>query len=110
ILRIDNTAMIEALRKRLEEISKGEVTNFKSEIATAVINNAGEEKPTAALPPAQFGTLRPLQAEAAAKAVSNEIFYLWGPPGTGKTVTLSKVTDLLFSAGKRTLICSNTNQ
>jgi hypothetical protein len=110
ILRIDNTAMIEALRKRLEEISKGEVTNFKSEIATAVINNAGEEKHAAALRPAQFGTLRPLQAEAAAKAVSNEIFYLWGPPGTGKTFTLSRVSDLLFAAGKRTLICSNTNQ
>src|SRR2546423_2952128 len=29
ILRIDNTAMIEALRKRLEEISKWEATNFK---------------------------------------------------------------------------------
>jgi predicted nucleic acid-binding Zn-ribbon protein len=110
LLRIDNTAMIEALRKRLEEISKGEVTNFKSEIASAVINNDGEEKPAAALEPAQLHNLRPLQAEAASKALSNEVFYLWGPPGTGKTFTLSRISDLLFAAGKRTLICSNTNQ
>jgi hypothetical protein len=110
LLRIDNTAMIEALKKRLEEISKGEVTGFKSEMASAVINNSGEEKPAAALETAQSGNLRPLQTEATAKALSNDVFYLWGPPGTGKTFTLSKITDLLFAAGKRTLICSNTNQ
>lgn len=110
LLRIDNTAMIEALRKRLEEISKGEVTNFKSEMAAAVIINDGEEKPAAVLEPTQVHNLRPLQAEAAAKALSNEVSYLWGPPGTGKTFTLSRISDLLFAAGKRTLICSNTNQ
>jgi hypothetical protein len=47
---------------------------------------------------------------SASKALSNEIFYLWGPPGTGKTFTLSSVSGLLFDAGKKTLICSNTNQ
>lgn len=41
VLRIDNTAMIEALRKRLEEIAKSEVTNFNSDIASAVIKNTG---------------------------------------------------------------------
>ena len=41
VLRIDNTAMIDALRKRLEEIAKGEVTNFNSDIASAVIKNTG---------------------------------------------------------------------
>jgi hypothetical protein len=110
LLRIDNTAMIEALRKRLEEISKGEVTNFNSEMASAVISNNGEEKPAVGLEPAQLHNLRPLQAEAAAKALSNEVSYLWGPPGTGKTFTLSRISDLLFASGKRALICSNTNQ
>jgi ssDNA-binding Zn-finger/Zn-ribbon topoisomerase 1/predicted nucleic acid-binding Zn-ribbon protein len=102
--------MIEALRKRLEEISRGEVTNFNGNMASAVINNTGDEKVAAALPPTQIGLLRPFQAEAASKALSNEIFYLWGPPGTGKTFTLSSVSGLLFDAGKKTLICSNTNQ
>ena len=110
VLRIDNTAMIEALRKRLEEISRGEVTNFNSDMASAVINNTGDEQPAAALEPNKIGPLRPFQIEAASKALSNDIFYLWGPPGTGKTFTLSSVSDLLFDAGKKTLICSNTNQ
>jgi hypothetical protein len=110
VLRIDNTAMIEALRKRLEEISKGEVTNFNSDMASAVINNTGDERPASSLEPGKIGRLRPNQVDAASKALSNHIFYLWGPPGTGKTFTLSRVTDLLFDAGKKTLICSNTNQ
>jgi predicted nucleic acid-binding Zn-ribbon protein len=110
VLRIDNTSMIEALRKRLEEISKGEVNNFNSDIASAVINNTGDERPAATLEPDKVGSLRAKQVEAASRALSNDIFYLWGPPGTGKTVTLSRVSDLLFDARKKILICSNTNQ
>jgi AAA domain/Topoisomerase DNA binding C4 zinc finger/PLD-like domain len=110
VLRIDNTSMIEALRKRLEEISKGEVTNFNSDIASAVINNTGDERPAGTLEPDKIGSLRPKQVEAVTTAIANDIFYLWGPPGTGKTFTLSRVSDLLFAAGKKTLICSNTNQ
>ena len=49
------------------------------------------------------------RVEAVSAAIANDIFYLWGPPGTGKTFTLSKVSDLLFAARKKTLICSNTN-
>ena len=110
VLRIDNTAMIEGLRKRLEEISKGEVTSFNSSMALAVVDNVGSEQPAATLKPSQISGLRPLQAEAAGKALSNDVFYLWGPPGTGKTFTLSRISDVLFAAQKRILICSNTNQ
>jgi superfamily II DNA or RNA helicase len=102
--------MIEALRKRLEEISKGEVTNVNSEMASAAIDNIGDERRAASLEPNQVGSLRPSQVEAASRALSNEIFYLWGPPGTGKTFTLSKISDLLVDVGKKILICSNTNQ
>jgi AAA domain/Topoisomerase DNA binding C4 zinc finger/PLD-like domain len=110
VLRIDNTAMIEALRKRLEEIGEGEATNFNSDIASAVINNTGDERPAATFEPDKIGSLRPKQVEAVSTAIANDVFYLWGPPGTGKTFTLSRVSDLLFAAGKKTLICSNTNQ
>jgi superfamily II DNA or RNA helicase len=38
------------------------------------------------------------------------VTYLWGPPGTGKTTTLSALIQELFARGKRVLICSNTNR
>jgi hypothetical protein len=77
VLRIDNTAMIEALRKRLEEISKGVVTNFNSDMASGVINNTGDERPTT-IEPDKIGVLRPSQIEAASKALSNDIFLPLG--------------------------------
>ncbi len=42
--------------------------------------------------------------------LSDSVSYLWGPPGTGKTKTLSVVIQAAFEAGKRILVCSNTNQ
>jgi hypothetical protein len=43
-------------------------------------------------------------------ALANEISWLFGPPGTGKTATLSALAKLLYETRKRVLICSNTNQ
>jgi hypothetical protein len=42
--------------------------------------------------------------------LGKKVAFLWGPPGSGKTETLSVVVQSAFAAGKRVLICSNTNQ
>lgn len=114
ILRVDNTAMLEALRTRIEAVGKGDVTGFNTALADALIENAGAPQPpdrTTPMPRMKDGrALRNRQEEAVRTALSNPVFYLWGPPGTGKTFTLSALVDLLFQAGKRILICSNTNQ
>lgn len=44
------------------------------------------------------------------QSIANPVTYLWGPPGTGKTRSLSTLSECLFNTGKRVLICSNTNQ
>ena len=43
------------------------------------------------------------------KAISSDISYLWGPPGTGKTQTLTSLIETFCENNERTLICSNTN-
>lgn len=50
------------------------------------------------------------QKDAIDKAVSNNISYIWGPPGTGKTATLGFVIANLLTQGKRVLFVSNTNR
>lgn len=110
VLIIDNTALLESLKERLEKIGEeGRTLNIK--IADKVVSNTGEATPAAAPPSSlEFGNLKERQKEAVCLVLANEITYLWGPPGTGKTRTLSVLIDELFQRGKRILICSNTNR
>ena len=43
-------------------------------------------------------------------AAGNRVTYLWGPPGTGKTRTLSALVRHFSAVEKKILIASNTNQ
>jgi len=110
IVRIDNTAMLEALRARLESISKGEATHFNVKLAEAVIENKGDEVPSNQRVFTATNDLNSLQRDAVSRCFANEVFYLWGPPGTGKTKTLSGLCAELLLGDKRILLCSNTNQ
>lgn len=110
ILRIDNTALIQALHDRLQKIENGEVTMFRADFAAMVIKNEGDARPPAPLPKRKCDTLNDEKQRFIRVALANEISWLWGPPGTGKTRTLTVLTRLLYDDGKRILICSNTNQ
>lgn len=111
ILRIDNTALLQALHDRLEKIELGEAPSFRADFASCVLKNAGAEQPARPItrwPWPQSPTVN--QRRFVELALGNEITWLWGPPGTGKTDTLSALTRLLYEDGKRVLVCSNTNQ
>jgi hypothetical protein len=111
ILRIDNTAIIQALHDRLSKVEGGEVPAFREDFAARVLKNEGAEQPittTTEWPWKQPATTH--QQRFIEVALAHDITWLWGPPGTGKTATLSALTKILYEAGKRVLICSNTNQ
>ncbi len=112
LLKVDNTAMLEALADRLEKISKGEQP-LNLALAEDVLTNAGDERApgsVAANLPNERESLNGKQRDAVGRVLTNAVTYLWGPPGTGKTSALSVANQLLLEAGKRILICSNTNQ
>ena len=50
------------------------------------------------------------QKEAIEKSLKNNILYVWGPPGTGKTATLGYIVANLLNQNKRVLFVSNTNR
>lgn len=50
------------------------------------------------------------QCEAIQKAMYNEVSFIWGPPGTGKTTTLGYVIANLILQDKKVLFVSNTNR
>lgn len=50
------------------------------------------------------------QKNAVQKALNNNITYIWGPPGTGKTATLGFIIANFLNQQKRVLFVSNTNR
>ncbi len=111
VLRIDNTAMIDALADRLDKVRSGE-SKLNLPLADDVVDNREDQVPATVAKnwPTSDHKLNSEQKEFVEHAISNAVTYLWGPPGTGKTRSLSTINEILFNAGKRILICSNTNQ
>jgi superfamily I DNA and/or RNA helicase/predicted nucleic acid-binding Zn ribbon protein len=107
-IRVDNTAMLQSLREKLALVEKGELAEFNTTMADAVIHNEGEENPPESFE--GFSDLNEKQREAVARTLGNSIQYLWGPPGTGKTQTISALIQIFMERGKKALLCSNTNQ
>lgn len=115
LLKVDNTAMLEALREKIGKIASGEATAFNTRLAENVINNHGEEELAATIDKSilcgtMSGNLNELQFQAVAKALANEVSYIWGPPGTGKTSSLTVLLEMLYNEKKKVLLCSNTNR
>ena len=111
VLRIDNTALLQALHDRLQKIEGGGITAFRQDFAARLLRNEANTNAPAPTPewPWPWNPTAD-QVDFIRTALTNEITWLWGPPGTGKTATLSVLTQLLHTEGKRVLICSNTNQ
>ena len=111
VLHIDNTAMLEAMADRLDKVRSGEAT-LNLNLADDVLDNREAQTAGHGINYAPKSDLRlnSQQKEFVEHAIANSVTYLWGPPGTGKTRSLSTLNELLFDAGKRVLICSNTNQ
>jgi DNA polymerase III delta prime subunit len=110
VLVIDNTALLEALKEKLEQSNEGGKPLNVKLADDAVINSGRAAPPDAPLSNAAYLRLNDRQQDAVRLALTNAITYLWGPPGTGKTTTLSVLIQELFARGKRILICSNTNR
>jgi len=84
---------------------------FNSALAESVLSNSRPDgRDPVGLADDWLIGLNTAQCMAVKGALSSSISYMWGPPGTGKTRTLSVVLRALLHAEKRTLICSNTNQ
>lgn len=108
ILLIDNTALVEALKDRLDEAGKGEL-NLSAALADGVVSK-GRRHPEVSPIQVPKHELNESQDAALHLMLERSISYLWGPPGTGKTQTLSVAIQAFFDSGKRVLVCSNTNQ
>jgi hypothetical protein len=110
ILLVDATALLEALKTKIEQVDKKELT-FNRALADAVVGAAKPPPdPEAGDLPEPTASLNAPQKWAYTRALTKAISYIWGPPGCGKTWTLGEITRATLRRGERLLVCSNTNK
>ena len=115
---VDNTANYEALKEKIgtelgltkgkpKEGSIDSSIGLNFELAEKLMSNSFESCIDSFR--SNNKNLNESQNEFINKAFQHNISFLWGPPGTGKTQTLSALIEELCNRNERTLICSNTN-
>lgn len=110
VLVVDATALLEALKERIENVSKGELA-LNRVISDAVVGKGKSPANPPEIPAARSNKLLDnAQVNARRRALTDSITYIWGPPGCGKTFLLGEIVRSGFESGKRILICSNTNK
>ena len=113
VLLIDATALLEALKERIEAVKEEKITLTRALADSAIGKSSRPEKPDSSIEPVRgFGleVLNDEQRRACESALKESLTFIWGPPGCGKTTTLAEIVRSAFEGEKRTLICSNTNK
>jgi hypothetical protein len=107
VLRCDLSWLLSAQSRRLNELADGGPGFDPAAALAAVTPTAGSDRPIS--DGRRWGTLNDAQSLAVDSGLRDGTTWLWGPPGTGKTTTLSVLVQELNRRGLRTLLTAPTN-
>jgi hypothetical protein len=100
-MQTDLTFLLRTLIGRLEEI--GDTANPAGDRLLSFAEPTGETAPF------EHDVLNPEQCEAVGSALGRDLTFVWGPPGTGKTMTLGTLASELHRRDRSVLLVSHTN-
>lgn len=107
-----NTMLLEILNEKFDKIKHGELSiNSKGCLKLFGSSSSNSfSKPLSNPDLSLYDFKLNTEQEAALKSsLSQEVTFIWGPPGTGKTRVLSIILDQLVRANKKVLLVSHTN-
>lgn len=108
---LDTTFILKALNDKLSELMKnGFSANQPGRkfIPDNTANLSKVQDNTDAYSPV-VNHLDPFQIKAHNAVIDNDISFIWGPPGTGKSFTLAALINSLFRKNSSTLVCCISN-
>lgn len=109
-LLISNYYLLEKLSERLNIIKDDKEKNTK--IAEEILNI----KPTTISNdreyniPARENCLNVSQEESVRQCLGSDVTFIWGPPGTGKSMTIASIVEGFLSKNMSILLLSHTNK
>ena len=102
--------LLENLYDKLERVKEsGENFNFDGSLKLFGYKQSNSFPPIMTIGPENSVDLNYDQEIAILKSLSQEVTFIWGPPGTGKTKTLISLLSRLMKTGKKVLVTANTN-
>jgi len=111
VLTANASFLLELLQERINDI-KSKKLSFNTETAMKAFgfqHSLPGKDYDFVMPPSESGFLSEEQKGALAQSLGSEITFVWGPPGTGKTTTLSYLANELLLRDKSILLVSHTN-
>lgn len=108
-LNIDRMRLLLSLDKRLATI-QAHPQDYLTSLAMKCFQPSAQ--PTVIDPELTLApdpTLNPEQSDALIRGLLHDISFIWGPPGTGKTMVIGSACQVSYERGARVLIAANTN-
>lgn len=108
---LDSSFILNELEARLEHLRDGGVDESLP-FSKFLFDETRELKKVkhATVPPEYYERLDPYQKKAFHAALDNDITFIWGPPGTGKSFTLASILYALYQLGEdRSVVCCLSN-
>jgi len=110
-LEWENDFILRRLRRKLEKLLDDSRENNRKKVGQLFAPDADQlHHPDDNTRVADDSSRNEAQHEALIKSNQNEVLFVWGPPGTGKTSTLGFMMANYLLKGKRVLFASNTNR
>ena len=106
-LRCDLSWLLSTQSRRLNELAGG-APGFDTDAALAIVTPAPDPA-RSVTGGRRWRSLNKAQGLAVDHGLGDGVTWLWGPPGTGKTTTLSVLLAELHRRGRRVLLTAPTN-
>ncbi len=109
-IEISNASLLKSLKQLLEQIRNNVIQineNIILKLFGLIIPLISNDN-NIFIPPLDFN-LDNYQEDAIKKSINSEVSFIWGPPGTGKTIVIAILTKMFVENGQSVLVTSNTN-